>query len=97
MDGRGRTDEWGDRRQRDALGAREPLAMSTTHLQPGGSIDSIDRMHPLVIHDQAFALEQNVQPSITEAGPDRRVGLEPCQHGHAGRAGPPADKATSPC
>ena len=58
---------------------------STPHLQSGGAIDP---MHTFVIHDEPVSLKQDVQPSIAEAGADRRVRLESRQHRHVGGVRP---------
>jgi hypothetical protein len=45
-------------------------------------------MHAFVIHDQAFALEQNMQAPVAEASADGGVGLQPRPDSKVGRVGP---------
>ena len=65
-------------RQWHPLCAGQPLSSPTSHLQAGGAINAMD---PFMVHREAFACEQDVEPSVAEARPRRGVRLEPRQHG----------------
>ena len=66
---------------------RDARDTDESHWIHANTLLSLNAVYPFVIHDQAFALEQDVQPPIAETGAHGRVGLESRQHGHVGRAG----------